>query len=437
MIRAIRSRRTALCLALPILFVLACVSVLQACADKAAPNAAPASYDSFQPPIPSRIETDGAEYSCSYIYTGTIETTYLLSGPPGLFSGIREVQMPTFTQEVISSTNTSAAVRIRSVPVLDTSAAFPLDRTALPPEVLQELEPTAFIQSNHPEIVAMSHGVTEGTDLEAQAVSAILEWVSAHIRYDLDNEGNDALTVFRTRKATCAGYSSVSVALLRASGIPARMTGGCAMWVPPSGGGHAWIDVFYPDVGWVPSEPQGQVNFVYAERILGGGAFCGHNDVVKVHLSDGFSDSRISRLLYVASSPYAFGSVQSAAVPSWDRHPLRVYPNRIILLVSVNGHSTSAQIDVCSTHCRGTSWQLTPTVPWLAVSPMRGSDCMTADVSVTSTETMAEGDNWGWIVATSPNERTGEFKTILVQAEMVEHIHRAYMPIVDSSDDSR
>jgi hypothetical protein len=70
----------------------------------------------------------------------------------------------------------------------------------------------------------------------------------------------DASSVYRNRQGACAGFSALTVALLRAAGIPARYHVGCALWVE-GGSWQAWIEPYFADVGWVASDPQGWVAF--------------------------------------------------------------------------------------------------------------------------------------------------------------------------------
>jgi hypothetical protein len=71
------------------------------------------------------------------------------------------------------------------------------------------------------------------------------------------------------------------VALLRASGIPARVVGGTTLnkqWkvsvdngrhiVSSMGqGGHAWIEVFFPDLGWLSYDPQQSKQFTSSRHV--------------------------------------------------------------------------------------------------------------------------------------------------------------------------
>jgi len=90
--------------------------------------------------------------------------------------------------------------------------------------------------------------------------------------------------VFLNRRAICDGFSRLSVALLRAAGIPSRYALGCATplgYITGEGGGwHAWVEVYYPDVGWISMEPQTSANFIYSEVIMHGFDQCGESGTI-------------------------------------------------------------------------------------------------------------------------------------------------------------
>ena len=114
----------------------------------------------------------------------------------------------------------------------------------------------------------LARAVAAGAKTRFEAVSRILGWISANVRYELDRTlAQDARSVLERRSAYCTGTARLAVALLDALAIPARETAGYVVEDLPGGTGagfHRWIEVFYDDRGWVFSDPLASQNFVAA-----------------------------------------------------------------------------------------------------------------------------------------------------------------------------
>lgn len=138
--------------------------------------------------------------------------------------------------------------------------------------VAADLMPSPDIQSTHPDILALANEITSGLQSDREKLVAIHDWVASNIKYDVEDlmepnvkKPQDALSVLKRRSGVCAGYSALTAALLRASGIPARVVNGWARqwnetWVDLlrslpedllSNGNHAWNEVLV-DGRWVP-----------------------------------------------------------------------------------------------------------------------------------------------------------------------------------------
>ncbi len=95
-------------------------------------------------------------------------------------------------------------------------------------------------------------------------------------RYDPDRlRRQDPAAVFASRRAYCVGYAELAVDLLRRVGISARTVQGVLRTDPDADGYdasiggvyHRWIEVYYPDRGYVFSDPSSSVNGVDARYI--------------------------------------------------------------------------------------------------------------------------------------------------------------------------
>ncbi len=156
---------------------------------------------------------------------------------------------------------------------VESRTGFPMG--SVPPEAARFLRSTPMVQANDARIQDLARRLTAGAASARGAVEAILDHVVDHLEYRYDPPAHDAVSALDRRLANCQGYAHLSMALLRAAGIPARATVGISLskgWrvQRPDGtvtfkmgqGRHAWIEVFYPDIGWIPYDPQTSHLFV-------------------------------------------------------------------------------------------------------------------------------------------------------------------------------
>ncbi|MEO6714924.1 MAG: transglutaminaseTgpA domain-containing protein [Mycobacteriales bacterium] len=101
------------------------------------------------------------------------------------------------------------------------------------------------------------------------AVTAISNWLAANKSYDIDSPvppaGADAVDdfLFRVDTGFCEQFAAAEIIMLRTLGIPARMATGYAYGRDEGNGrrvftgrnAHAWVEVWYPGIGWSPSDP--------------------------------------------------------------------------------------------------------------------------------------------------------------------------------------
>ncbi len=110
-----------------------------------------------------------------------------------------------------------------------------------------------------------------GANTQAQAVERILEGVATSVRYDPDrSRKQDPASVYASRRAYCVGFAELAVDLLRRAGITARTVQGILRtragvdgYDSHIGGVyHRWIEIYYPDLGFVFSDPSASINGV-------------------------------------------------------------------------------------------------------------------------------------------------------------------------------
>jgi len=173
---------------------------------------------------------------------------------------------------LIQAKNTVKLEKIHS------EAAFPLEN--LSPEFAPFLETTDLVQAQNLKIIQHARELAGDNDLEIEVVQNILRFIVDHLRYDLLPERYDALYALETKRGNCQNYSHLAAAYLRALSIPVRIVNGLTFKknysIPVeeseysfdmAEGRHSWIEVYFPDLGWLPFDAQ-QTEFFVSNRYL-------------------------------------------------------------------------------------------------------------------------------------------------------------------------
>jgi hypothetical protein len=159
---------------------------------------------------------------------------------------------------------------------MKTRVAYPVPASSLPASASRYLFPENDRQSQDPSIVNLVRQITRGSVYAHEAANAVLSWIADNLMFDTSiTIPSDAVSALRYHKAYCVGYSNLAVAMLRAAGIPARVAHG---YLPPGyewgfskdywgvkvndGGFHAYLEIYYPDTGWVFSDAEHSHHFV-------------------------------------------------------------------------------------------------------------------------------------------------------------------------------
>lgn len=162
---------------------------------------------------------------------------------------------------------------------MESRAPFPL--TGVPEGERLYLQAAEQVQSDDPAIRAKAGELTAGAFSEYGAVTAIMRFVANHITYGYNPSRYDALYSLESGDGNCQNYAHLALALLRAAGIPGRVVGGYTLkdkWKIPTGresslvqgmgqGGHAWLEIWYPDLGWLSYDPQQSLQFTSTRHI--------------------------------------------------------------------------------------------------------------------------------------------------------------------------
>lgn len=117
---------------------------------------------------------------------------------------------------------------------------------------------------------ALATELTAGTTSTYDAIMAMQAWLGQHVEYDLDAPvppaGTDAVDdfLFESERGFCEQIASALAVMLRTQGVPARLATGyvpgerdrvSGVWTVRSKDAHAWVEVWFPGVGWQAFDP--------------------------------------------------------------------------------------------------------------------------------------------------------------------------------------
>lgn len=109
--------------------------------------------------------------------------------------------------------------------------------------------------------------LTTDVDTWFDKAAVIEQWLEENKEYSLEvtrPDGNIAdAFIFEMERGYCVYFATAMTAMLRTLGIPARFTVGYTPgqpvdedeWVVRGFNSHAWVEVFFPEIGWVSFDP--------------------------------------------------------------------------------------------------------------------------------------------------------------------------------------
>ena len=137
-----------------------------------------------------------------------------------------------------------------------------------PPRFLEV--PASFTDRTRELALQLSAGVDNTYDL----IQAIHAWMRANVEYNLDAPvppaGADAVDhfLFESQQGFCEQIATATAMLLRSLGVPARVATGyvpsgrdpvAGVWISRASDAHAWVEVRFPNFGWVAFDPTASV----------------------------------------------------------------------------------------------------------------------------------------------------------------------------------
>ncbi len=120
-------------------------------------------------------------------------------------------------------------------------------------------KPELHIESNNPQIVALAQELAAPEQSVCEKARSFYDYVSSSLTYSYNGKDWGAQAALGEMGADCTEYSSLLIALSRASGIPARYVEGL-LFLDDNGSvdarqEHAWVELLLPGTGWVPVDP--------------------------------------------------------------------------------------------------------------------------------------------------------------------------------------
>lgn len=178
-------------------------------------------------------------------------------------SGIAPERVPTDEQQ-----RRSGDVLTITRPALAEVPSYPLP--CANGALATDLQPTAFLQSDHPRLQQLAHDII-GHEGDAKRAALLLnDWVFDHLRKVPTVSIPNALQVLEMGQGDCNEHAVLLAALGRAVGLPTRLITG-AVYVNDAFFYHAWCEVWLDR--WVPIDPalhQFPADATHIKFIVGG-----------------------------------------------------------------------------------------------------------------------------------------------------------------------
>lgn len=173
-----------------------------------------------------------------------LENYATTSDDSGAYVNAQDFQVYRFRVEVNSA---------KARPLQD--AGLPL--TGLDSSVQKFLQPTENIQSTDQEISSLAQQIIGNASTELEATNRIVKWIYENIEYVPRSDLQTRISskqVLQTKQGVCGDFSSLTAALLRSQGIPAKYINGL-LYTGEEFQSHAWLEIYVPNSGWTPIDP--------------------------------------------------------------------------------------------------------------------------------------------------------------------------------------
>ena len=167
----------------------------------------------------------------------------------------KEFQVPTARQSYKSLPGGKTEVILKALPLNPhTHARLPVKD----PTGGQYSKSTPTVESDHPDIQALAKKIV-GKEREASVAARLINsWVYDNMKKEYGASADQATDVLRQMRGDCTEHSLLTVALMRAAGIPARRVDGVVYLVNDDDGvpalyWHEWVEAYVGE--WTQLDP--------------------------------------------------------------------------------------------------------------------------------------------------------------------------------------
>ena len=129
---------------------------------------------------------------------------------------------------------------------LYTAATLPYSR-AVRERLASSLGADKEVNPGSPKVAAIAQEIGTKARYAEHAVELACDWVNDNVKFQRASPP-ESDTVLASGRGNCTGMANLACAILRHMGIPAELVGGKFIG---GDGGHAFIEAYFPDAGWV------------------------------------------------------------------------------------------------------------------------------------------------------------------------------------------
>ncbi|MCP3164676.1 transglutaminase-like domain-containing protein [Myxococcus qinghaiensis] len=163
-------------------------------------------------------------------------------------------RVETYRQKFVARPDGSVDVTLQAAAP---SATARKPRPVADPEGGKNLKSDLIVESDAPAIREQSKKIVGDEKDAYRAAQKVNTWVATHLEKDYGASADRATDVLRQKRGDCTEHSLLSVALLRAAGIPARRVDGVIYMVNQDGVPalywHEWVEAFVGE--WTQLDP--------------------------------------------------------------------------------------------------------------------------------------------------------------------------------------